>query len=433
MQVVKGLRMNQARKIAAKVTVFYLVIGGFWIFFTDYFSMLLSKSNLQLYAIFQQYKGWLYIFITGVILYTVIFSLTSRLLSSRNEFRVKDEQYRSLFNHNPDAVAELDLKGNLVALNPIGVSILGVEPSDIYGKPALFMLQDEKENAKKSFYRTLSGESSMVETTIINHKAENRLLRCKLLPSVINGETKGVYVIARDITELRRDEELMIMSEKLSVIGHLAAAVAHEIRNPLTSLKGFIQLLIVSREINDVHLDIMLKEIERINIISSEMLALGTKQAVNFSNQDIRTSIIDVLTLMKAQANFNEIKLVYRENVTDEVPVLIDNIQMKQVLINLIKNSLEAINESGTIIIHLNKSERDAIIIVSDDGTGMEPERLERIGEPFYSTKEKGTGIGLAVCQKIIHRHHGQISFQSKKNEGTTVTIRIPLADSSEQ
>lgn len=366
-------------------------------------------------------------------MYTVIFSLTSRLLNSRNEFRVKDEQYRSLFNHNPDAVAELDLKGNLVALNPTGVNILGLEPSGFYGKPVLLMLQDEKENAKKSFYRTLSGESSMVETTIINHKAENRLLRCKLLPSVINGKTKGVYVIARDITELRRDEELMIMSEKLSVIGHLAAAVAHEIRNPLTSLKGFIQLLISTREINDVHLDIMLKEIERINIISSEMLVLGTKQAVNFSNQDIRTSIHEVITLMKAQANFNEIKLDYRENVTDEVPVLIDNIQMKQVLINLIKNSLEAINESGRIMLILNKTERDAIIIVSDDGIGMEQERLERIGEPFYSTKEKGTGIGLAVCQKIIHRHHGQISFQSKKNEGTTVTISIPLADSTEQ
>ena len=429
----KGLRMNQARKIAAKVTVFYVVIGGFWIFCTDYFSMLLSKSNLQLYALFQQYKGWLFIFITGVILYVAIFSLTSRLLSSRNEFRVKDEQYRSLFNHNPDAVAELDLKGNLIALNPTGVNILGLEPFDFYGKSALLMLQDEKENAKKSFYRTLSGLSSMFETTIINHKAENRLLRCKVLPSVINGEMKGVYVIARDITDLRRDEELMIMSEKLSVIGHLAAAVAHEIRNPLTSLKGFIQLLISTREINDVHLDIMLKEIERINIISSEMLVLGTKQAVNFSNQDIRTSIHEVLTLMKAQANFNEIKLDYRENVTDEVPVLIDNIQMKQVLINLIKNSLEAINESGRIMLILNKTERDAIIIVSDDGIGMEPERLERIGEPFYSTKEKGTGIGLAVCQKIIHRHHGQISFQSKKNEGTTVTISIPLADNSEQ
>ena len=249
-----------------------------------------------------------------------------------------------------------------------------------------------------------------------------------MFPIIVQKEIVGVYVVGRNITNARREEELMIMSEKTSVIGHLAASVAHEIRNPLTSIKGFIQLMQSTKELDQRYLEIILEEINRINTITSEMLILGKNQAVSYQRLDIRESIHQVWTLMKAQTNLNNIELLY-EKIDQPVLIQANEAQIKQVLINLIKNSIEAISERGRISIDVRVVEKEAVVTIEDNGLGMEPDRLARIGELFYSTKEKGTGIGLAVCQKIIQRHKGEISFKSEKNKGTIVTIRIPLAE----
>ena len=120
---------------------------------------------------------------------------------------------------------------------------------------------------------------------------------------------------------------------------------------------------------------------------------------------------------MKAQTNLNNIELLY-EKIDQPVLIQANEAQTKEVLINLIKNSIEAISERGRISIDVRVVKKEAVITIEDNGLGMEPERLVRIGELFYSTKEKGTGIGLAVCQKIIQRHKGEISFKSEKNKG---------------
>jgi two-component system, sporulation sensor kinase E len=224
----------------------------------------------------------------------------------------------------------------------------------------------------------------------------------------------------------------MIMSEKLSVIGHLAAAVAHEIRNPLTSLKGFVQLMDMTQEVNPLHSDIMLKEIDRINIISSELLVLGKKQDVAFCRIDLADSLQQVFTLMKAETNLNNIEMGLRIKTAEPIYIMADSIELKQLVINIVKNSIEAIEDNGEIDISLQIIDGHAVVSVSDNGMGMGPERLERIGEPFYSTKEKGSGIGLAICRKIVHRLHGEMDFESEINKGTTVTIRIPLATGQE-
>ena len=278
------------------------------------------------------------------------------------------------------------------------------------------------------FNQVLNKETVKFETTFDDRKDHMKIIRCSLFPIIVQEEIVGVYAVGRDITNARREEELMIMSEKTSVIGHLAASVAHEIRNPLTSIKGFIQLMQSTKELDHRYLEIILEEIDRINTITSEMLILGKNQAVSYQRLNIRESIHQVLTLMKAQTNLNNIELFYEE-IDQPVIIKANDAQIKQVFINLIKNSIEAISERGKITIDVRVVENEAVLTIADNGIGMEPERLARIGELFYSTKEKGTGIGLAVCQKIIHRHKGEISFKSEKNKGTIVTIRIPLAE----
>ena len=381
------------------------------------------------YAMFQKSKGWIYIFLTGFILYGIIVYWTEKLLDSQKELQVTYEQYQSLFMQNPDAVLELNLEGRIVAVNPQAEKLFEYNEEFLKDKCADILLSlDEVDKVTAYFNQVLNKETVKFETTYHDLKNEIKIVRCSLFPIIVQKEIIGVYAVVRDITDLRREEELMIMSEKTSVIGHLAASVAHEIRNPLTSVKGFIQLMQSTKKLDDRYLEIVLQEIDRINTITSEMLILGKNQEVSYQPLDIRESIHQVLMLMKAQTNLNNIEVFYNE-INEPVMLMANDAQMKQVFINIIKNSIEAIGERGKINIDVRIAENDAVLTIADNGIGMDPERLERIGELFYSTKEKGTGIGLAVCQRIIHRHDGEISFKSEKNKGTIVTIRIPLAE----
>ncbi|PJN91034.1 PAS domain-containing sensor histidine kinase [Bacillus sp. mrc49] len=425
--------MNQTHKIAGKVALIYIIIGVLWIFVSDYFSMTQAKSDVQIYATFQHSKGWAFIFITGIFLYFLIRYWTGKMLRSQQEFNLKDEQYQSLFKHNPDCVIELNLEGNVVSINPEAEKLLGQQNDSLTGKNCNHLINwNEAEKISAFFTQSLQGEAVKFETTFQNMRNEKRIIRVTFLPIIVQSEMLGVYAIVRDITEVRREEELMVLSEKVSVIGHLAAAVAHEIRNPLTSLKGFVQLMDITKEVNPLHSDIMLKEIDRINIISSELLILGKKQDVVFRRIDLADSVQQVFTLMKAETNLNNIEMVLKIKTAEPISIMADSIELKQLFINIVKNSIEAIDENGEIDISLQIIDDNAVISISDNGSGMVPERLERIGEPFYSTKEKGTGIGLAICRKIVHRLDGELDFESEVNKGTTVTIRIPLATGQE-
>ncbi|MCK1994054.1 PAS domain S-box protein [Peribacillus muralis] len=429
----KGIDMNHSHKIAGKVAVIYIIIGVLWIFVTDYISMTQAKSDVQIYAMFQQSKGWAFIFITGIFLYFLIQYWTGKMLRSQQDFNLKDEQYQSLFKHNPDCVIELNLEGNFVSINPEAENLLGHQSDSLMGKNFYHLINwNERKEISDFFTQSLQGEAVKFETTFQNARDEKRIVRVTFLPIIVQTEMLGVYAIVRDITELRREEELVVLSEKLSVIGHLAASVAHEIRNPLTSLKGFVQLMDMTKEVNPLHTDIMLKEIDRINIISSELLVLGKKQDIAFRRIDLADNIQQVFTLMKAETNLYNIEMGFKVKTAEPIQIMADSVELKQLIINIVKNSIEAIKNNGEIDISLQIIGNQAVVSVRDNGVGMMPERLERIGEPFYSTKEKGTGIGLAICRKIVHRLEGELHFESEVNEGTTVTIRIPLATGHE-
>ncbi|MGD6966024.1 ATP-binding protein [Rossellomorea vietnamensis] len=428
--------MEESKKIAAKIAVVYIVIGALWIIFSDMFSLILAENEMRAYVFFQRYKGWLFILITGFLIYILVYQRASRLVESAEKLKNKEKQlqksnqhYQSLFHHNPDAVFEITRDGNLAALNPEGEKIIGRPVDDLKGKPLEFLIHsDDRDYVKGLFKNTLMGKPEKFEMNIFGKSGNNRLLRCTLLPIIVDEKIIGVFGMARDITHYRENEEMMIASEKLSVIGQLAAAVAHEIRNPLTSLKGFVQLMQVTKKADDKHLGIMLSEIERINLISGEMLILGKQQDILFGKEEVNDTIKQVIVLMEAQANLDNVEIDFAPSQVGPMFVNADQNQLKQVLINIIKNGVEAIDDHGFVKVVTAKTETKALIKVQDSGAGMDQERIDRLGEPFYSTKEKGTGLGLAVCKKIIERHQGEITYESEKGKGTTVTITLPLS-----
>ncbi|KAB7671666.1 ATP-binding protein [Bacillus sp. B1-b2] len=240
--------------------------------------------------------------------------------------------------------------------------------------------------------------------------------------------TKTILSMGRDVTQLKeKTQHLIQKSEKMSLIGQMSAGIAHEIRNPLTSIKGFIQLAKIDREKID-YFDIVLAEIERINSIVSELLFIAKPAADVFLKKDITTIIKDVITLVNAQFLLNNI-LIYVSYDQKQSMILCDENRLKQVFINLLQNAMEAMPTGGTIYIKVRDLDDGNIAIeIIDQGVGIEAERIDTLGEPFFTTKEKGTGLGLMTCYKIIESHNGRMSFCSELNKGTTVTIQLPLA-----
>jgi signal transduction histidine kinase len=227
--------------------------------------------------------------------------------------------------------------------------------------------------------------------------------------------------------ELKDERELLVRTENLKVLGEMAAGIAHEIKNPLTSIKGFVKLIdqnvIKSKE--KYYLSIISNEIDRINDVVGELLFIAKPQASiqTRKNVNINKAIQDVKILLDVSGNlFNtSIDIRIKEHIDT---VAIEEKQIKQVLINILKNSLEAVSTNGKIRIKSEKIHDNKIRIrVIDNGGGITKARLKRLGEPFYTTKERGTGLGLTVCFKIIRESNGQILFRSKERLGTIVDI----------
>lgn len=238
-------------------------------------------------------------------------------------------------------------------------------------------------------------------------------------------EVKQVAFVARDMTEKSGAEELLLKSEALSIVGELAAGVAHEIRNPITSIKGFIQLL-NQGDINQEYLKIILSELNRVENTIKEFLSLAKPLPIQLKLVDVKKLIEEVEILIESQGNLKNVQIQYE--LTGNLPkVKCDANLIKQVLTNLLNNSIDASLQRGIIKVNICTNEKDLIITVIDYGVGISEERLQKLGEPFYSNKEKGIGMGLMVCFRIIKEHNGIIKIKSKENQGTTVEVRLPI------
>ncbi|MEK7018392.1 ATP-binding protein [Bacillus sp. FSL R9-9410] len=215
-------------------------------------------------------------------------------------------------------------------------------------------------------------------------------------------------------------------TENLAVIGTMSTTIAHEIRNPLTALKGFTQIQKERNPADAMSYEIMLQEIERINGFVSELMLLGKPKPTNYEWCNIREILLYVVQLMESYAT--QYKVKFHLQVDGNLPVINgDDKQLKQVLLNIIKNGIESMPEGGNIQIHAyGKVGENLCISVEDQGFGIENEKIEKIGKAFYTTKENGTGLGLMITYKIIEEHQGSIVIQSSMGVGTKVEIYLP-------
>ncbi|GGF95811.1 ATP-binding protein [Paenibacillus abyssi] len=243
-------------------------------------------------------------------------------------------------------------------------------------------------------------------------------------PIVQEGQVTGAVVIFKNIEKKKQLNELWRRADKLKTVGQLAAGVAHEIRNPLTTLKGFLQILSKDSD-NQDYFNIMKEELLRIESITSEFLVLSQPQAVQLEKKAVVPLLLRMKKLLKYEARLMEmsIELHFEEHMPS---IYCDEQRLTQVFINVVKNAMEAMQKRGIVSIQCKTVDHKVLIRFIDHGCGIAADRLKHLGEPFYSTKEKGTGLGLMMSYKIVQEHNGEILIHSEVDNGTTVDIYLP-------
>ncbi|MCQ6277243.1 PAS domain S-box protein [Bacillus sp. V3B] len=413
--------VGRSKKVSFKISYIYLLSSIFWIYTTEW---ILTKFDTDDVFWISIVKGILFVIATGLLLYKFI---------QRNikDIEDREQQLNSLIENNMDAIIHLDLNGMIISVNDVTGKITGYSEEELTKMSFKELIsKEDMDKVQKHFLEIGKGKSSIIECKCMIKSGHCILVSMKSVPIVIEDKKVGIFVIVRDITELKDKEELIRKSEKLSIVGELAAATAHEIRNPLTSIKGFLQLLQYkdSKDEEKHYYNIMLSEIERINLIVSEFMVLSKPQAITYQNEKITSLLKDVLTLIETIAIVKNIE-VTKEFEPNIILVKCEGNQIKQVFINVFKNAIEAVPNKGKIYIKVTQLNKDCVRIrFIDNGPGIPNDLLSRLGEPFYTTKEKGTGLGLMVSYKIIEDHGGRINIKSEMNKGTTVDIILPVS-----
>lgn len=357
---------------------------------------------------------------------------TSRLKQMYEENRAVKEHLESIINQTADAIHITDLEGKVLRVNRAFEQLYGFRSREVEGRLLKIIPPEAEEEMKRQHAQLIEGMSITSNETIWMKKDGTRVEVSVSTAPVRDeaGEITALISVSRDITSRNRMEELLRRSEKLTTVGQLAAGVAHEIRNPLTTLRGFLQLQQQSNKLNHRHLDLMLSELDRINLIVGEFLILAKPQAVHFQERDIRFILGDVISLLDSQAHLHGVEFVLQAS-SESAMVHCEENQLKQVFINVLKNGMEAMPNGGSIHIKLkvDESAKRVRIEIRDEGIGIPEEMMSKLGEPFFTNKESGTGLGLMVSQRIIQSHKGMMDIKSVMNRGTTVIIELPASE----
>jgi two-component system sensor histidine kinase PilS (NtrC family) len=240
-------------------------------------------------------------------------------------------------------------------------------------------------------------------------------------------------MVFSDLTEIKEMERRLRTIDKFRAAGELAAGIAHEIRNPLTSVGGAIEMLAESPELSETNrqlLSVVLDESARLNRIIGDFLSYAKRGDLDMRKEDLCEIIKESIEMLRRGEKLSERVRIELVAPAEPAVVAADRSQMSQVFLNLLTNAVDAVNGDGVISIAIERPTRNSdcySVTVTDTGPGMPPERLIRVFEPFFTTKKDGVGIGLCIAEKIVREHNGHMEISSREGEGTTVTVLIPM------
>lgn len=374
-------------------------------------------------------------------LFSIVSWLVGSVFNAEKKTRMKLQRTRGNLMENkallediirfmPLGVIIVDTEEKIVHINQAFLDINDItdkKPADYVGKSFIdyFSQREEALSLQQSLIVKIlhKGQSFYKEKTIHDGK-------------IMEYSGKGVYdktgdliyaiLVFQDISQEEKNREKISQLGRINLISQMATSIAHEIKKPLTTIKGCLHLAIEDREhLNKENLKLLIQEIDNCNTIISNFLSVAKKVENTKEILDLQAIISELSILIGQDALFNGIN--YEQEIEDIPDLLLNKNEIRQLLLNLCRNGIEAMEESGTLTLRLKPAESAVIIEVEDTGIGMSEEVLENVGIPFFTTKESGTGLGLSVCARIIKNHNGKINITSKVGQGTKVTISFPL------
>lgn len=346
------------------------------------------------------------------------------------EALVKSEaQYRLIAENMHDLVQVLDAEGMIRYASPSHRVVLGHEPEHYEGKSVYTFLHPEDQQLLRAKLAVLLETRTPCQVEIREQHQDGRWLVLELNCTLVqaeSGEVEQIICTARDITSRKMTERLVRESDRFAVVSQLAAGIAHEIRNPLVAVRRFIQMLGLKLGDQAENLQLVVSELDRIDTIIGEYLSFARQHAHVRKRIQLEPLVQQMITLLSSEAAIRNIRI--EQLLEENVPAIAgDEHQLKQVLINLLKNAIEAMPSGGTIRVAVRKREGNKVHIrVEDEGCGIPQDQLAQLGNAYYTTKEKGTGLGIMVCKQIVREHGGTFHISSKVGEGTAVTIELP-------
>lgn len=336
-----------------------------------------------------------------------------------------------LCHHSPVGMMTLCKKhGIVLEINTAACSALGVERGTALYQPIYPLLPDFSEREQLVSFLTRPwkfGHQLELEWN------EQFILLTANQPDEETKDWLGYQFFIENQTKMRVLEQQLKYNNRLATIGQIAAGSAHEIRNPLTSIKGFLQVISGKLEASghqkeQSYISLMLKEINRINHLVGELLLLSKPKEMDMCSVQISQVMKEILPIIKNEALLHNIRIHIDDQTSANVEILADGKLLKQVFLNLCKNAIESMGEDGCLTIRLMKQKKKKLVVeFHDTGLGIPRSVRDKIFEPFFTTKENGTGLGLPICKQIMKEIGGKISVASTK-KGSVFRVQLPLA-----
>jgi PAS domain S-box-containing protein len=361
-------------------------------------------------------------------------------LKTDAEARAREQYLANIMEDSADAIIGLSTDEEIVAWNRGAESVFGYTAEEVVGKHFSFLVPDDLLRAGE--IETLR-KTARARGYIQNYETERltkdgRRIAVSLTRTVIrdaDGKILGSSAILRDTTEQKKLEEKLLHAERLATIGRMSAKVAHEIRNPLSSISLNTELLeeeianyegVDSREATSL-LKSIVTELDRLTEITEDYLRFAKLPEPRLKEVSVNRLVTDLLAMLENEIAGRRVKV--HKKLAQRLPrIKVDQEQLRRALLNMLKNSLEAMPDGGEIIIATGADSGRVSISIADSGTGIREEDLEHIFSPFFTTKEIGTGLGLPLAQQIVTEHGGEIVCSSTWGEGATFVVMLPCA-----
>lgn len=352
----------------------------------------------------------------------------------------ENERLEVVLESMTDGIMVTDTENRLVLYNKSAERLIPfVSVTEVYERKVWSVIADME---IADFVRSVLERQETVRDREFSIRlgGETRTLSCSVLPLVRNGKIQGNLFHIEDVTEKRAKEIRLRRAESLASLTTLAAGVAHEIKNPLGAIGIHIQLIKkslqgkgrVGKRAVMKHLDVVTEEVERLNKIVVDFLFAVRPMDVHLELRDLNRILLDLVKFMEVETAQGDVKL--NVELAEGLPkLLLDEKYIKQAVLNLVKNALGAMPEGGVLTIRTEKKGDYVRLQVIDTGIGIPPEYLDKIFEPYFTTKEFGSGLGLTIVYKIVKEHQGEITVDSEPGKGTVFTIKFPIPQPERQ